>query len=228
MARLWAASSSSLPTVTAASLASSLHLCRLPLKPKKFGFRPQPVQSSSPSPSSSFACAQNFQHRGLPAEAVRFLRPFCPLRLPSLHYQQQQQQQQRTISFGICCFTQLKFQWLCGIFHFAASLSPGGFSLMWNFWGGWVGVGNAMAGGKDVLGNTKFKNREILVQHLLVAEDQLQLLLDLQRRIMQGQAFFLFSNFLFVPILQSSAPIYAFLLKVTGCNQFAGFWEAES
>lgn len=99
---------------------------------------------------------------------------------------------------------------------------------MWNFWGGWVGVGNAMAGGKDVLGNTKFKNREILVQHLLVAEDQLQLLLDLQRRIMQGQAFFLFSNFLFVPILQSSAPIYAFLLKVTGCNQFAGFWEAES
>lgn len=57
---------------------------------------------------------------------------------------------------------------------------------MWNFWGGWVGVGNAMAGGKDVLGSTKFKNREILVQHLLVAEDQLQLLLDLQRRIMQG------------------------------------------
>lgn len=121
MARLWAASSSSLPTVTAASLASSLHLCRLPLKPKKFGFRPQPVQSSSPSPSSSFSCAQNLQHRGLPAEAVRFLRPFCPLRLPSLHYQQQQQQ--RTISFGIC-FTQLKFQWLCWEFSFCSIIIP--------------------------------------------------------------------------------------------------------
>ena len=83
-----------------------------------------------------------------------------------------------------------------------------------------------MAGGKDVLGSTTFKNREILVQHLLVAEDQLQLLLDLQRRIMQGQAFLFI--YLFIPILQSSAPIYAFLLKVTGCNQFAGFWEAEA
>jgi len=74
---------------------------------------------------------------------------------------------------------------------------PVGFPFMWNFWGGWVGVGNAMAGGKDVLGSTKFKNREILVQHLLVAEDQLQLLLDLQRRIMQGQALFFIFYFYF-------------------------------
>jgi hypothetical protein len=35
-------------------------------------------------------------------------------------------------------------------------------------------------------GSTKFREREILVQHLLVPEDQLQLLLDLQRRVMQG------------------------------------------
>jgi rhodanese-related sulfurtransferase len=34
-------------------------------------------------------------------------------------------------------------------------------------------------------GSTTFKEREILVQHLLVPEDQLQLLLDLQRQVMQ-------------------------------------------
>lgn len=35
-------------------------------------------------------------------------------------------------------------------------------------------------------GSTTFKEREILVQHLLVPEDQLQLLLELQRKVMQG------------------------------------------
>lgn len=48
-------------------------------------------------------------------------------------------------------------------------------------------------------GSTKFKEREILVQHLLVPEDQLQLLLDIQRQVMQGFSLrlcgFLFSLF---------------------------------
>ncbi|CAK9217786.1 unnamed protein product [Sphagnum troendelagicum] len=55
-----------------------------------------------------------------------------------------------------------------------------------------MGVSQAMVKGEEggVRGGgggatTKIKEREILVQHLLVPEDQLQLLLDLQRKIMQ-------------------------------------------
>lgn len=48
-------------------------------------------------------------------------------------------------------------------------------------------AGNVKAVGRSSdAGSTKFKEREILVQHLLVPEDQLQLLLDIQRQVMQG------------------------------------------
>ncbi|KAG0579896.1 hypothetical protein M758_4G133800 [Ceratodon purpureus] len=50
-----------------------------------------------------------------------------------------------------------------------------------------VSFGTARAVGipDGVGGSTKFKEREILVQHLLVPADQLQLLLDLQRQVLQ-------------------------------------------
>lgn len=48
-----------------------------------------------------------------------------------------------------------------------------------------AGMGRAMAK-EGVGGNTKFKEREILVQHVLVPEDQLELLLDVQRKVIQG------------------------------------------
>lgn len=74
-----------------------------------------------------------------------------------------------------------------------------------------------MAEGKDVLGSTKFKNREILVQHLLVAEDQLELLLDLQRRIMQGRAFFCF---FFVFVFVASLLFFSRLVGVFNVRGF--------
>lgn len=49
-----------------------------------------------------------------------------------------------------------------------------------------ITFGNVKAVGRSSdAGSTKFKEREILVQHLLVPEDQLQLLLDIQRQVMQ-------------------------------------------